>query len=237
MFKSTTALYKIVDFANAKSRSRKSSYVLLGLMLSMFAHASVQAANRFAEAKDFMRLSTPIVHDAADRIDVVEFFSLACSHCAELEPHLNKWASNRPNNVRFRRVPVPFYPAWIPVSKVFFVLESAGREDLMLKAFESIHGGGEQMKNEASFLVWAEKNQVNPALLKGMWDSFAVNVKLKRAESLTKQFSVQSVPAIFVDGKFMVQSTSEASKGTVAHRDVPAVLAELVEKAVAERRR
>jgi protein dithiol oxidoreductase (disulfide-forming) len=198
---------------------------------------TTRAAEQFSEAKHFTRLQTPLTHDAGDRVDVVEFFSLACPHCADLDPYLHKWTSNRPSSVRFRRMPVPFHATWVPLSKAYLILETMKREDLVPKAFEAVHGAGAQLKDEASFLLWAEKNGLNTAAIREQWNSFDMNVKLKRAESLTKQYNVQSVPMIFVDGKFVVQSTSEASRGTVAHRDIAAVLDQMIEKAVTERKR
>ena len=43
-----------------------------------------------------------------EKVEVVELFSYLCTHCATIDPYLNRWAAKAPDHVVFRRIPVVF---------------------------------------------------------------------------------------------------------------------------------
>lgn len=55
----------------------------------------------------------------SNQVEVIEFFSFACPHCAHLEPTLQSWRKTMPKGVVFRRVPVVFRPQWEILAKVY----------------------------------------------------------------------------------------------------------------------
>ena len=60
-------------------------------------------------------------------MEVIEFFSYACPHCYELQPHVLKWAAQLPANAAFVRVPVSFgRREWGQLSRAFYALEATG---------------------------------------------------------------------------------------------------------------
>ena len=63
-----------------------------------------------------------------------------------------------------------------------------------------------------------------------MYNSFAVDGKMKRATQLAQHYNIQSVPTVIVDGKFVT-----SSDGVGTHAQLPAAIDELVNKARAER--
>ena len=64
-----------------------------------------------------------------------------------------------------------------------------------------------------------------------MYNSFGIQSKLSRAKALAGTYNVQSVPTVFVDGKFMT-----ASDRIGGHEKLPAAINALVDKARAERK-
>ena len=73
---------------------------------------TVRAQGSFAAGKDYIVLGKPAPVDApAGKVEVVEFFSYNCPHCAAFEPQLEAWIKTLPANVVFRRIPVPFLHA------------------------------------------------------------------------------------------------------------------------------
>jgi len=225
------------------SLQASSNYLFLCIRLLILgctgwtACSTALAQDRFKESQHFFKLTTPLQHDAGIKIDVVEFFGFACSHCRDLDEYLSPWARVASDKVKFHRVPVPFFSSWAPYSRIYLVLESMKREDLVPKVFQAVHGSGLKLDQESIFLSWAENQGLNVVEVKNLWGSFGVESKLKRAEAVTKAYGVTGVPTIFVDGKYKVQSTSVTAAGSPAHRDVPAILDFLVSKALSERSR
>lgn len=76
--------------------------VLALVSMALPAHAQL------AVGRDYTVIEPAQGTDDPGRIEVVEFFSYACSHCNEFHPHVSKWASKLPGDVTFKRVPVSF---------------------------------------------------------------------------------------------------------------------------------
>lgn len=53
---------------------------------------SVSAQEAFKAGKDFLELDKPVPVDAPPgKVEVIEFFSYNCPHCAAFEPQLEIW--------------------------------------------------------------------------------------------------------------------------------------------------
>ncbi|MBL8309296.1 MAG: thiol:disulfide interchange protein DsbA/DsbL [Burkholderiales bacterium] len=209
-------------------------WLAMGLMAASF---SAGAQEQFAEGKDFLRLKNPVAVESGAKIEVIEFFSYGCPHCKDLEEYLGPWLKKVPADVSFKRVPVSFQPAWTNLGKIYYTLDALGREDLSVKVFQAYHSANVRLSEEKTFFDWAAGNGLDATKVKEMWASFAVNSKMNRAKTLASNYSVDSVPVIFVDGKFKVQATTAGGQGTIAHKNIPAAIEFLVAKARSERKK
>ena len=57
--------------------------------LLLFALSAGLARAQMVEGKNYQRLSTPVPVETGKKIEVIEFFSFGCPHCADLEPILD----------------------------------------------------------------------------------------------------------------------------------------------------
>ena len=199
----------------------------------MVASMAASAQEQLTEGKEYQRLKAPQAVESGAKIEVIEFYSYGCNHCRDLEEFLGPWTKKLPADVAFKRVPVAFQPAWVNLGKIYYTLEALGREDLTPKVFQAIHGANVKLHEEKTFFEWAGNNGLDAAKVQEMWGSFAVNSKMNRAKTLAANYSVDSVPMLFVDGKFKIQP--HLLKGS--HKDVPAALDFLIAKARAERKK
>ncbi len=199
----------------------------------MAASMASSAQEQLTEGKDYQRLKAPQTVESGAKIEVIEFYSYGCNHCRDLEEFLGPWTKKVPADVAFKRVPVAFQPAWNSLGKIYYTLEALGREDLTPKIFLAIHGGNVKMHEEKVFFDWAGNNGLDAKKVEEMWGSFAVNSKMNRAKTLAANYQVDSVPMVFVDGKFKVQP--HLLKGS--HKDVPAAIDFLIAKARTERKK
>ena len=213
-----------------KSLKWLASAVSAGLMAVSL---SATAQEQFAEGVQYQRLSNPQAVESGAKIEVIEFYSYGCPHCRDLEEYLGPWLKKVPADVSFKRVPVAFQPAWVNLGKIYYTLEALGREDLTPKIFLSIHGANVRLYEEKVFFEWAGANGLDVKKVQEMWGSFAINSKMNRAKTLSSNYQVDSVPMIFIDGKFKVQP--HLLKGS--HKDVPAAIDFLIAKARAERKK
>jgi protein dithiol oxidoreductase (disulfide-forming) len=193
--------------------------------------ATDAGAQGLQEGKNYFRLKSPQPVETGKKIEVLEFFSYGCPHCADLDPELQAWQKTLPADVSFRRVPVMFQDRWIGLAKVFFTLEALGVDDrLTPEVFVALHKNGAQLWNEKAFFDWAASKGLDRKKVEEMYGSFAINGKVNRAKQLAQAYNVQSVPMVVVDGKFTTASDKVGS-----HAAMPAALNELIAKARTER--
>ncbi len=187
---------------------------------------------QLVEGKNYERIKNPQPIETGDKIEVIEFFSYGCPHCAELEPFLETWLAKLPADVAFRRVPVVFQDRWVPLGKIYYTLDSLGEErKLSPDIFKAIHGQGVALWTDKVFLDWVAAKGLDRKKVEDVWGSFAVNGKMNRARQQAQQYNIQSVPSVVVDGKYI---TGSEKVGT--HAQLPAAIDELIAKARADRK-
>jgi len=220
------------------ARRRAILGVALGTAAAAFAGtaaaqpAAAQPAAALVEGTHYARLKPPVPVESGKKIEVIEFFSYGCPHCAELEPFLDTWLAKLPPDVQFRRVPVFFQDRWVNLGKVYYTLEALGEEQKLSPAvFAAVHGGSNTaLWNDKTFFDWAASKGLDRKKVEDVYNSFAISGKMNRAKQQAQTFNIQSVPTVVIDGKFIT-----ASDRVGKHAQLPAAIDELVAKARAER--
>ena len=210
---------------------RKFAFALLtGLLFVGFAMPGASAQGAAVEGRQYSRIG-PVPVETGKKIEVIEFFSYGCPHCAEIEPYLVDWLKAQPADVAFRRVPVMFQPRWVELAKVFYTLETMGEEaKLTPEVFSAIHSKGLALWEPAKFYDWAATKGLDRKKVEDTWNSFGVASRMSRAKSVAQAYNIQSVPTVIVDGKFIT-----ASDRVGGHALLPGAIDVLVAKARAER--
>jgi thiol:disulfide interchange protein DsbA len=194
--------------------------------LSMSAAAQSGAVE---EGKEYLRLKNPQPVESGKKIEVIEFFSYGCPHCADLEPILQGWVKTMPADVQFRRVPVMYQERWIPLARIYYTLEALGEEKrLSPEVFSALHARGVSLWQDKTFFDWAASQGTDRKKVEDMYNSFAMAGKVNRARAAAEAYQVQAVPSFVVDGKFVTYKVS-------SHRAIPATLDALIAKARTER--
>ena len=170
-----------------------------------------QAQGGFKEGSDFRRLSRPVAVDVpAGQVEVLEFFSYGCIHCFNLEPAIKTWLKQKPAQVSFRRVPVHFNAAFEPLQRLYYALEGLNLLDsLHDKAFQAIHVDRVRFNNADAVAEWAVKQGVDRQAFLGMYNSFGMAGKLKRALQLQEAYEVEGTPAMAVAGRYYVPGQAD----------------------------
>jgi thiol:disulfide interchange protein DsbA len=156
------------------------------------------------EGREFKTLDKTVpVEAAAGKVEVVEFFWYSCPHCNAFEPQLEGWVKKLPADVSFRRVPVAFRDDFVPQQRLYYTLEAMGKVDeLHRKVFNAIHVEKQPTTKEDQILAWAQKNGLDPAKFKEVYNSFSVQTKARKASQLQEAFQVEGVPALGVAGRW-----------------------------------
>lgn len=199
-------------------------------VLALAAFGATSASAQMVEGKNYTRLPNPVAVETGKKIEVIEFFSFGCPHCADLEPILDGWIASKPADVELRRIPVSFQAAWERLGRVWYTLHALGKDDLAPKVFNAIHANGKNLSDPKTFFDWAAQQGMDRKKVEDMYNSFTIASEMSRSKRDAQVFNIQSVPTIIVDGKFMT-----ASDKIGGHANVPKAIDELVAKARAER--
>jgi thiol:disulfide interchange protein DsbA len=180
--------------------------LLAGLLTT--AAATLPAARAQAPAApsgDFRTLEQPQPSPGPGKIEVIEFFSYGCPHCAAFYPVISAWAAKLPKDVLFRKVPVTFNRApWVNAARAYYALRATGDlERLDGKLFSAIHEEHQQLFDESSLADWVGKNGGSAAKFSGAYSSFSVNNDTVQADHLAEVYAIDGIPSVAVGGKYV----------------------------------
>lgn len=179
--------------------------------------------------REYTRLTLPQTPDTPDgKVEVLEFFSWGCSHCADLHPLISEWEKKLPENAVLVKVPISLgHREWGQLVRTYYALEALGElERLDSAVFDAIHKQKQPLFNEANIAAWVAKQGVNEQKFRAEFNSFNVSTKASRAEQLARDYRVNQTPQLAVDGKYLVLGKT--------HAEALAITSQLIQKAAAE---
>jgi thiol:disulfide interchange protein DsbA len=140
------------------------------------------------------------------KVEVLEFFSYGCPHCADLYPLLAPWVAKQPADVVVKKVPITFgRAAWGNIAKLYYALDITGHlARLDGEVFKALHGQRVNLYDERTIMEWVAKNGVDQKKFAEVFNSFGVNSLVRRGDQLAQAYKIQGVPALAVDGKYLV---------------------------------
>jgi len=154
--------------------------------------------------KEYQTLAQPQPTEAHGKVEVTEFFFYTCPHCNVLDPYLTAWVKKQGNAISFKRVPVDFGQGQAVLARMYYTLEALGKlEALHTKIFEEIHTKHQGLNTDQQVLNFVAKNGVDKKKYEDMSKSFAITTKIGRAKALQTAYNIDSVPMVFVDGRYM----------------------------------
>lgn len=178
------------------------------------------------EGKHYQKLSTPVPTSSPGKIEVLEFFSYGCPHCAQFEPTLSAWAAKLPSDVVFKRVPVPFLANPANFQKTYYALEAMGLvETMQAKVFQAVHVDRQRLDSLEALQALMTKHGVDANKFAEQFKSFSVSTKAAQTRKLIEGYKIESVPMVGVNGLYV---TDAAMAG--GHPQTLAVVDALIQK-------
>ena len=160
-----------------------------------------------AAAKDpYTTLKEPQPTQVTDgKIEVVEVFWYGCPHCYDFEPYVKNWLKKLPDNVEFRRVPGIFRESWIPHARAYFTAIELGVLDRVHgPLFEAMHKEKQPLNTQSALRKFFQQHGVDGGEFDTIYESDAVNDKVKESFKAGRKYQIRGVPALVVNGKYLV---------------------------------
>ena len=183
----------------------RSIIAILVLALSASAHSQ----GRPLPGRDYVELQTAQPTETGAKIEVLEFFWYRCPHCHALEPTLVPWVNKLPADAQFRMVPAVFNDEWALDARIFYALEATGYlEKFHHPLLDAIHKQGGANLKGPTYMKWVSDWLAKQGGDIGKYDaalrSFTVENKIKRAAQIAQAYRLEGVPALAVQGKYVI---------------------------------
>ncbi|MCB1886484.1 MAG: thiol:disulfide interchange protein DsbA/DsbL [Rhodocyclaceae bacterium] len=180
-----------------------------------------------AQREPFNTLDPVQSTEDPSRIEIIEFFHYGCPHCRDFDPLLEAWLVSLPKDVYFKRVPAIWgNPKLKALARFYYAAEATG--DLhtlhgdVFAAFQTAHVA---LDKPEGVQEWVASKGVDADKFMAAYKSFGIESKLSRADQLARNFRVQGVPTVAVNGQY----TTSASL-TGSHENTLKVVDELIAK-------
>lgn len=187
------------------------------LLSSFFAINFSSAQAEVVEGKHYTVLVKPQPTGDSSKIEVLEFFWYGCPHCYSLHPHLKTWLTNKPDDVDFRYVPANLRANWVTSAKIFYTIEAMDKTDALHDLiYDAIHRDKIDLHQETVLFDWIEKQGIDRKKFENTYQSFAVQNQVAKVTQMMRQYQLNGVPALVVNGKYFTSGgMSSTPQGTV----------------------
>jgi len=182
---------------------KKIWFALVGLVLAFSASAA-----QFNDGQQYVTLDKPVTGEP----QVLEFFSFYCPHCYQFERvyHVSETVKkNLPENVKVTKYHVEFLGGEMGkvVTQAWAVAVALGVEDkVTAPIFEGIQKT-QTITSPASLKdVFVKAAGITSEEYDAAWNSFVVKSLVAQQEKAAADVDLRGVPAMFVNGKYMVNN-------------------------------
>jgi len=184
--------------------------------------AGAPARAQLVEGQDYRVLTPPRPTSSPGKIEVLEFFSYACPHCARFNPLVSAWVAKLPKDVAFRRIAVSYgRPPWMNLSRTYYALEATGDLNKLDAAlFRAIHDDHQNLFDEQSIAEWVGKQGGDATRFANAYVSFGVNSQTVQADATAEDYAIDAVPTLAVNGRYVVISPGQAADEEQTFREL-----------------
>jgi len=179
--------------------------ILFGVLM-LLSHAVIAKDNvGYSEGFDYQVITPAQATDDPDRIEVVEVFWYGCPHCYHFEPTLGPWVGGAPKDVNFYRLPAIFDKSWEPHARAYFTADILNVLDKSHNAlFHAMHAENKTLNTVDKLANFYSAYGIDKTLFKKTYASFVVNTRVARSKEMVGRYGINGVPAIVVNGKYLV---------------------------------
>ena len=135
-------------------------------------------------------------------VEVVEFFSYTCPHCAHFAPKLTAWRAQQPDNVRLIYLPVSWRADMLAPQRLYFTLAQLNRLDLHEQVFADWNNDRNSLATDAAVLNWALRQGFDQKIWQRTYNSAATSRQVRAAQQAFRRFELQGVPSVVINGRY-----------------------------------
>lgn len=165
---------------------------------------------QYEEGTHYVALQTPVKTRNPNVVEVTEYFSYGCPHCYRLEPLIQQFKEQLPEDVDFNRTPaiwqVPGYELYARTYYTALALKVLNKVHTPL--FQALHAERKNLNTLEKMTEFMGSHGVDmESFVKTYNDSFGVKAQYQQAIARQRVYRSGGVPAIIVNGKYRVEAS------------------------------
>lgn len=185
---------------------------LMGLVLLMLVAGGASAQTMFVAGIDYQPITPAVKTSQPDKVVVTEIFWYGCPHCFRFEPYVERWSASLPEGVVFEQVPSSLNPRWSELARAYYAFKMMGAHEQTHKAlFDAIHIKRQRLGSIDSVAKFAADLGLDEKLFRQDYASFPVDTQIRKDIQKEKRYGHRGVPAVIVNGKYLVSASSAGS--------------------------
>ncbi|MDX5334252.1 MAG: thiol:disulfide interchange protein DsbA/DsbL [Gammaproteobacteria bacterium] len=180
---------------------------LAGLLLMLALPLAM--AEEYIEGAHYERIEPPMQTRSPDgQVEVLELFWYGCPHCFSLEPHLEAWLKDKPDNVSFLRVPAVLNPNWTTHAQAYYAAEAIGEvETIHGPMFQAIHVQRRRLSTPDQILRFVGSLGVDTEAFAQAFNDPAIRGRLQESFEIGRASQSSGVPTLVVAGKYRITAS------------------------------
>lgn len=184
----------------------------MGLAALMLLSGSALAQSAFVEGTDYQTISPAVKTSQPDKVVVTEVFWYGCPHCFRFEPYIERWSANLPDGVVFELLPSSLNPRWTEHARAYYSFQIMGvLEQVHRNFFDAIHLDRKKLTNLDSIAGFVADQGLDEKAFREHYFSFPVETQLRKNAQKEKRYGHNGVPAVIVNGKYLVSASLAGS--------------------------
>jgi len=178
--------------------------------------ASFSQAENYIAGQHYKVLENQTTPRNTDKIEVVEVFWYGCGHCNHFEPTVQAWKKFLQADVDFYQLPAQFNRQWKIHAGLFYLTHALKiNEKVHQGIFDSIHKQNKSLFKKDDQKAFLAQYGVSESDFDKYYDSFGVRRQMKMADQMVRTWGISGVPAVIVNGKYMVNASSAGGEEKV----------------------
>jgi thiol:disulfide interchange protein DsbA len=186
----------------------KSTFIKPLLLLSLLFTGAVFAQPAlYVEGTHYEVIDKPVRTADPNKIEVTEVFWYGCPHCYAFEPLLESWTEKLPSDVAFVRMPAMWNELMNVHAQIFYTEQALGSWDKTHSVvFDAIHQKQNYLQTQDAIRTLFATQGISAADFDKAWTSFTVSSQVKQAAARMREYGVNGVPNLIVNGKYRVSA-------------------------------
>lgn len=177
----------------------------LFLLSVLVTGAAFAQPSLYVEGTHYDVIAKPVRTADPNKIEVVEVFWYGCPHCYAFEPLLENWVGKLPADVAFVRAPGMWNELMNVHAQIFYTEQALNSFDKThAVVFDAIHQKRNYLQTQDAVRELFVAQGIAAADFDKAWTSFSVSSQVKQAAVKMREYGINGVPNLIVNGKYRV---------------------------------